>query len=524
MHSRSRIAALRVALLLGLGTSAAIQADAVQPGKKFCPLEAACDKAHGSALGQFFGVSTSLLGMAAFGFFFAATLLPVERSRTMARLLGIGALTFSVAFLGYQALVLGTFCPLCLVADAAGLTAGVIALTWPPLPRRRSGVRLSTETGGSRLWWGTLAALVLALPFGWPREKAPAWVEVPVVQDFAGDSMALAPALVTEDAPAEPAALAPAPPVEPPAAPPVADAPPPAAFPPPSPAPAVAAAAPAPKDRSPASAEPPPAPDTPYRPFRENLSWEIPPQHVPTPPSLATPGAQARAASGPDEGPALSVHGTGSLPPPAKPATPASGPGPRTGEVRGGSQPVAAPVGPKAETPRTAPKPAPTAPEPPKGAARHAVVIVEYLNAFCPHCRAMHAKLARLVAEATVPVRRHRIYAWASDDYPLWARACAYAQTLGKEEEMFSALLQARDQSAGEVQAAARRAGLDVPAVMRAIRDPMPPERLVHDRRIARGARLAGLPTIDIGRRRMTGEASDETLRDAIRAAAAAAK
>jgi protein-disulfide isomerase len=203
---------------------------------------------------------------------------------------------------------------------------------------------------------------------------------------------------------------------------------------------------------------------------------------------------------------------------PVAPAAPTPEPRPAT---------VPAPVGvsvpasalPSAPPPvPSAPPPLPSAPPPPP-AAKPEVTVVEYLNAYCPHCRATHARLEKLIAEAGVPVRRRRVYTWATDDYPAWARACALAQSLGLEDRMFEELLRSRGPDLREVQAAAQRAGLDPQALAAALRDPAPPPRLVKDRPLFLAAGLKGLPTLDIGRRRLMGEQSEAELRSALEAA-----
>ena len=79
--------------------------------------------------------------------------------------------------------------------------------------------------------------------------------------------------------------------------------------------------------------------------------------------------------------------------------------------------------------------------------------------------------------------------------------------------------MKSRSPSRSEVFAAARRAGLNLPALKEALANPEPPARLVRDRKLNRAARLKGLPTLDIGRRRFMGEQSVRSLRRAIHAA-----
>ena len=146
-------------------------------------------------------------------------------------------------------------------------------------------------------------------------------------------------------------------------------------------------------------------------------------------------------------------------------------------------------------------------------------MIVEYLNAYCGHCRATHHRLEKVLNDMGVEVRRHRVYAWASKGYPLWVRACGYAKDQGAEERLFQELLRAPDQSQQSIFAAARRAGLDAFALQRAVEDPDIPADLVRDCKRMKSAGLKGLPTLDIGRRRLMGDQSEAELRAAIQAA-----
>ena len=151
--------------------------------------------------------------------------------------------------------------------------------------------------------------------------------------------------------------------------------------------------------------------------------------------------------------------------------------------------------------------------------AANEILIVEYLNAYCPHCRATHARLEQAIAATGVKVKKRRVYTWATMDYPAWARACALAQSLGLEDRMFDELLRSRGPDVSEVKAAAGRAGIDPAALDAALKDPNPPPRLVKDRQLFTQARLQGLPTLDIGRRRLMGEQSEAELRAALEAA-----
>ena len=101
----------------------------------------------------------------------------------------------------------------------------------------------------------------------------------------------------------------------------------------------------------------------------------------------------------------------------------------------------------------------------------------------------------------------------------MWAKAVAFAQTQGLEDRMFAELVRAEEETPREIYAAAGRAGVDGDALQLALSDGRAWPRLDSDRRLAQGARLEGLPTLDIGRRRLMGEQSEDELREAVRAA-----
>ena len=91
------------------------------------------------------------------------------------------------------------------------------------------------------------------------------------------------------------------------------------------------------------------------------------------------------------------------------------------------------------------------------------------------------------------------------------------------DNELFAQLVRSRSDRRRDVLAAAQRAGLDTWDLKRALADPAPPLRLVKDRALASKAKLKGLPTLDIGRRRLMGEQSEASLRAAVDAALDAA-
>lgn len=447
-----RLVAARTAILVALLASAALTADHFRPGPSYCPMEQACDQAKASELGTLAGMPTSVLGMGAFSLLLLLSLpsrMGLRRLCVAAAVLGIAA---GIGFLLYQAVELGAFCPLCVVADGAAIVGGVLLIV-DVLFRPRRWWRPGESTG-AKVAWALGGLLAMMAPFAWPgaQPSGAAYEEAVELGDEAFDALPTPrtdPAAMPDGPPSQTAT-----PAEPPEEPlafvvPEAVSPTsPEGRPPPPPVPAE-------------DLPQPPAPE----PEVEAAATEPAPVPAPTPPEAVTPPAPI-------------------LPEAATDAA--------------------------ASTTHT---PTPTEPERPR------VRIVAYLNAYCPHCRKMHRRLDRVLAATQVPVRHRRIYAWASDDYPLWARACAFARTRGLEDELFLALMETRSDSQRNVMAAARKVGLETDALARALAGP-PPSSLIRDRQLSRSARLKGLPTFDIGRRRLTGEQSERSLAQALALAA----
>lgn len=347
MKAGMRTVLVRVVALVGLGASAALTADAIRPGARaFCPLEQACAAARSSALGSLFGIPTSILGMIAFSGLLLLSFWPGAGRWFLLRSAGILGAVAGLGLLAYQALVLGTICPLCLVADLSGIAAGAVLWGW----RASDGGARARDGKRTRIAWAVTWLLVAAVPLLWPHAARPAWVPIATTSE----------------------------------------------------------------------------------------------------------GGAA-----------------------AKPSEPSAPP---------------------------------------------AIPLVEYLNPFCAHCRATHGRLARVLSDLAPNVRRSRLYVWSGRGAPpLWAQMCVCAQDQGdlKERAFFRELMTARDESRRELLAAAARAELDIPALESCVESGAPLARLENLRRIVQAAHIEGLPTIDLGRRRLEGEQSEEDLREAVQAAVA---
>jgi uncharacterized membrane protein len=232
------------------------------------------------------------------------------------------------------------------------------------------------------------------------------------------------------------------------------------------------------------------------------------------PPSVADPAPPVAVA------PAPTPVEAPSAPPSATPSPPAPTASPEPTPPRAVVLP--APEAPP-RVPERRPAPAPAASPAPAPPAAPSVVIVEYLNAHCGHCRATHDRLERVLSTMRVTARRARVYVWSTGEPPLWAKACACAPSAAQEAALFEALLRG-EQDDRAVWDAVARAGLDAQAISACIARREPDARLAAERGRVLAARLAMLPTFDIGRRRLQGEQSEAELRDAIEAAVADAR
>ena len=196
MYFTWRTALLRLAAMVGLAASAVLTVDTLHPGRAFCPLETACNAARESPLGSVLGIPTSSIGIAAFTGLVVLTLLPPLWARRLLRPAGVLAGVAGQAFVFYQAVFLDSFCPLCVVADAAAIFASVLILTWPPVHVWMTGDGVPGEPHGRRAAFVLLFMAVAIAPFAWPRDENPGWVEL------SDDAMAMA----FEDEPVEEAA------------------------------------------------------------------------------------------------------------------------------------------------------------------------------------------------------------------------------------------------------------------------------------------------------------------------------
>ncbi len=156
----ARLLLLRGTSLSAAGMCMALLVDEFSLQPTFCSLRAGCDDVLQSTYGRPFGVPLSLVGLAAFGAFFALTLLPQAAASKLLTFFSFGAGSAGVLLVGLQSLALKQICPLCLLVDSAAILIAAIQLAWPGEPGPKPVQR--------PLAWAGLGILVLLLPVAWP--------------------------------------------------------------------------------------------------------------------------------------------------------------------------------------------------------------------------------------------------------------------------------------------------------------------------------------------------------------------
>src|SRR5262245_33085198 len=120
---RSRVlAVLALALaLVGLGASVASLIDYLGPAPTFCS-ESGCATVRASAWAHPLGIPIPVLGIAYFVTMSVLAFLPRPRARIALAAVGAGV---GVALILIQAIAIGAWCKLCLVADPAAILAAL---------------------------------------------------------------------------------------------------------------------------------------------------------------------------------------------------------------------------------------------------------------------------------------------------------------------------------------------------------------------------------------------------------------
>jgi uncharacterized membrane protein/protein-disulfide isomerase len=135
MRSRALAVIALVLALIGLGASVASLIDYFGPAPTFCS-ESGCATVRSSVWARPLGIPLPILGIAYFAAMSVLAFLP--RKRTRIALAAVGA-AIGIALILIQAIEIGAWCKLCLVADPAAIAgalavfagAGTLRPTWP---------------------------------------------------------------------------------------------------------------------------------------------------------------------------------------------------------------------------------------------------------------------------------------------------------------------------------------------------------------------------------------------------------
>ena len=149
---------LIVAAVLGLLVSAYLALVDLAGGTTLCLAGSDCDVVRASAYGRLAGLPVATLGAAYFLAVLGAAVAPASWLRPLLQALGGVGVGAAAIFLALQSLLLGAWCPYCLVADLAALAIGV-RVFWP----RGSGLPAGSLRRG--IAGAALAVAVLILGY-----------------------------------------------------------------------------------------------------------------------------------------------------------------------------------------------------------------------------------------------------------------------------------------------------------------------------------------------------------------------
>jgi hypothetical protein len=169
--------ALRIAMLVGLSASAALTVEYRSGSSAFCGPESGCAALRETDLAYLWGAGITLpeLGLAGLLLALAMTL---RADTSWGARLAVAGGGLGLVLLLLQALVLNTFCWLCVTTDLSSLIAGAFGLVALRKPRE-SNERIPLRLGA----WVALAAVALAAPLAWPQFQ-PAPPVPSAIRDF----------------------------------------------------------------------------------------------------------------------------------------------------------------------------------------------------------------------------------------------------------------------------------------------------------------------------------------------------
>lgn len=172
---RAALLVRHISLALALTASAALLVDYRNAGDPaFCGVASGCFAVRVSAYSSVFGIPLPNLALPAFALLFAGALLArtFEQQRLVAAAAGLGGL-LGVALILIQKLVIGTFCPWCIVVDASAIVcaaASIAIALWIGKSAERASAAAVGSSGA--IAWGAAGALAIGLPFLWAQFPA----------------------------------------------------------------------------------------------------------------------------------------------------------------------------------------------------------------------------------------------------------------------------------------------------------------------------------------------------------------
>jgi len=171
-----------VPVLAGLGASAVLAVDYLQPAPVFCSEGGGCEAVRKTAFAAVLGVPTPIVGLVGFLVLGAVSLLPGRRARVAQVVLAGVASLAGVLFLATQ-WAIGHFCPYCTVADASGVVSAFVA-TWRLVSAPDARVPWSLAYGGVL---GMLGAALAPVGLGhWLAGRAPQAIRAEMAETPSG--------------------------------------------------------------------------------------------------------------------------------------------------------------------------------------------------------------------------------------------------------------------------------------------------------------------------------------------------
>jgi uncharacterized membrane protein/predicted DsbA family dithiol-disulfide isomerase len=168
------MAGVRVLSLAALAIASVSAVEYYGRAHAFCAPGSGCDVVRASALGRAIGMALPAIGLFGFAFVLIASL---SEHSTLRGFAWVGALTGGVVGLGLllaQALVIGTFCPICAGVDAIAVGAGICAA-----PLLRHPTATPSASPRAIALWRAACVLAVGLPAAWAfsrPDRVPSYV------------------------------------------------------------------------------------------------------------------------------------------------------------------------------------------------------------------------------------------------------------------------------------------------------------------------------------------------------------